>query len=425
MGVQKEKQELEDFEPSQLHIFLKHISLGKEHLQSILTPQQLKDLLSWCELRDDHKKQILATKIEKLGNMSLIINTILTSTFGAWMGLSGCIGCGLGSYKALMLISIFAFFVSGLVGYMSLNMTKKQAYMAIDKQRLLNLEWRILQTINDKTHQKADSEILYLNSAIFILNTHKEEGAEKPDFRFKKVEEAYEWFAALDQVLKQRLNEIENSSAYSFYQNQVSQLSYLIKKTLAKHVKYLETLASTQKKMSREHKVKITLPFLKVLTNPNYALPKQRLTSSYWLREGVNELLLGLTPTIWGGFASMFVFVGGIPNIARELGFTETADFLIQPGARIVEISLAILVTSYFGFSFLYAFKKGWQRDQLMERTMKEISEEETHLLISTHKLHMLYKVKSYIQKMISVFTALKKAEGNTGSSEESFFSNP
>lgn len=410
--ITRQKEHLKDFDLSQLQILFKHLTLGQDHLKSLLTTRQLEDLFNWGELREEHKKQILATRVEKFGNMSLIINTILTSTFGAWMGLSGCIGCGLGSYKVLTTISLLAFFVSGMIGFISLNMTQRQATLAIDKQRLLNLQLRVLQAIIDKITEKANAQIHYLNSAIFILKTAKDSDEEKPIFKFIKINEFYEWFENLEATLKQRMDEVQDSSAYEFYQTQIQQNCYLIKKTFAKHVKYLENLSLTKQKFDRQIQIMPSLPFLKVLTNPAYGIPRYRSMNSLpWIKRNFDQLLLGLTPTIWGGFASMFVFVGGIPNIARELGFVEVANFLIQPKSRIIEVTIALLVTSYFAFSFIYSSKKNWQRQNLLEQTQKKLSDLETISLESTHKLNILYKVKNYTQKIISIFNALKHRE--------------
>jgi hypothetical protein len=408
----KSKQYLEDFDLRQLEILFKHVSLGHDHLKTILTKKQLADLFEWGDIRDEHKRQILATKAEKLGNMSLIINTILTSTFGAWMGLSGCIGFGLGSYKALTIISIIAFFVSGLTGYMSLNTTKQQAKLAIENQRLLNLQFRVLKAIISKVKEKINKQIQYLNSAIVILGGMNTTDEVRKEFAFETLETTYEWFEQLEVALQSRMEEVKGSSAFEFYQNQINQILYQIKKTFAKHIKYLENLSLTQQKINRNTQIMPSLPFLKILTNPAYGAPKyhQRPVLA-WTKDNFTRILLGLTPTIWGGFASMFVFVGGIPNIARELGYTQLANFLIQPSSRVVEIGMALSVTSYFAFSFLYSYRKSWQRQSLLDQTTNEISTEETHLLEYSHKLNTLYKIKNFTQKIITIFNALKQVD--------------
>lgn len=404
----KEKQRLEDFDLPQLQLLFKHIGLGRDHLKSLLTRKQLADLLKWGELCDEDKKQIFATKVEKFGSLSLIINTILTSTFGAWMGLSGCIGSGLGSYKALAMISLIAFVVSGLIGYISLNISKQHAKLVIDNQRLLNLQRRILEVIMAKINQKIEEQIHYLNAVIFILKRVKSP-EEKPCFTFTKVNETYAWLEKLESELKCRIQELEESTTDEFYQRHMTPICYQMKKTFAKHIKYLENLSLTQRRLNKRLQTMPSLSFLKILTNPAYGTPKYRFPPGVsWTKNNVNQLLLGLIPTIWGGFASMFVFVGGIPTIARELGFTSAANFLTQPHLRLIEIALALLVTCYFAFSFLYGYKKNWQRQHLIDCTSKEVSSLETLLLENTHKLNTLYKIKAFTQKIVTIFNTLK-----------------
>jgi TRAP-type C4-dicarboxylate transport system permease small subunit len=100
--------------------------------------------------------------------------------------------------------------------------------------------------------------------------------------------------------------------------------------------------------------------------------------------------------------------VGGIPNIARELGFVNLANFLIQPTSRVVEIAIALLITCYFAFSFIYSSKKNWQRQTVLEQIKTELLDLETQLLECSHRLTILYKVKSFTQKIISMFNVLK-----------------
>lgn len=411
--LRKEKKKIEDLSLPQLHVLLKHLNLGSDHLKLLLTSNQLEELYQTCRLAEKHHEQIAANRIETLGNMSLTINTIMTSTFGAWMGLSGCIGLGLGSYKILGIISFIAFFVSGFIGYMSLSTTKNQAYLALDNQCLHQLQLTLLRLINEKTLTKIKAAAFYLHTATFLLENNDLVESNKEAYPlFKTSTEAYTWYNELEKILKNCLEQAEPFAAYSLYCKQINQMRYAIKKILGKHVKFLEQLDSFDEKGQKSFKFLQTLPYLKILTNPSFAIPKSRtLAPSSWIHGNMKKLLLGLMPTVWGGFASMFVFVGGIPNVTRELGFISIADFLSQPEARVFEILMALAVTTYFAFSFLYSSKKTWQREKLLEKTEKEIANEEALLLSNTHLLNMLFKIKAHVQKFVTVFNIIKKIE--------------
>ncbi|OJU80695.1 MAG: hypothetical protein BGO10_02645 [Chlamydia sp. 32-24] len=411
--MKNEKRKLDDLSLPQLQMLLKHLRLGFDHVELLLSEEQLNDLLNWSKISEEHEDRISSNRVELLGNMSLIINTILTSTFGAWMGISGCIGCSLGSFKILFSIAILAFLVSGFIGYITLSNTKKQASVAINKQRLFNLQLKILKIINEKLNQKCESTLFYLNTAIFLLNNEKEDLLNKDKYNpFNTANEAYLWLEQLSIALESRLKTLENIPNFDHYQKELTKAIYRIRKTIAKHIHFLEHLALAVKKERKHTHLRPYLPFLKILTNPSFAVPKYRaLTPTSWVKSNYRYLLMGLTPTIWGGFASMFVFVGGIPNITRELGFEEWALFLTNPTARFIEISIAFLITCYFAFSYLYSSKKIWIRQKIFEQTEISIANEETLILENNHKLSMLYKVKTHLQKMISMMNILKATD--------------
>jgi len=404
---------------------LKHLRLGADHLKRMLTEKQYNELLKWCELTRDQNNQIATDTVERLGNMSLIINTILTSTFGAWMGLSGCIGLTLGSYTILCSVTLLAFFVSGMIGYVSLSMTKKQALNARDNQKLHNAQLKVLQIINQKLNDKSDSHAFYLNTATFLLEDFKGESTDQKETSlFSTKLEAYHWLDHFKRVTKLRLEDFGDIQVHELYRSELMQNIYRIQKTIGKHIDFVENLAEVARTEKKEMRIVHTLPFLKVLSNPIFAVPKHKTLFApfSWAKGNFRTLLLGLIPTIWGGFASMFVFVGGIPNIARELGFKDLATILSEPNARVIEISLAGAITIYFAFSYLYSSKKSWQRQRILEQTQKEIANEETFVLENNQKLKMLNKVKMYTQRIVSVFNILKKLDNNlvpANSSEE------
>lgn len=412
----KEKTKLEDFSLSQLNILLKHLRLGQDHLKLLLTPKQLQELFKWCDLEEGHKKQISTNKVETFGNMSLIINTILTSTFGAWMGLSGCLECTLGSFKMLMLISVIAFFISGLIGYISLRTTKYQALQAISNQVIHQFELRVLKMINKKIEEQQHMVAFYLHTATVILENKREESNENKNHLnlFKGTAEAYQWYEKLMDLLNLRLQEVTDPKTAEIYQNQIQRISFLIKKTIAKYFNILENLIAAKRNEKRRLQIMPTLPFLKILTTASFGFQKYRtLIPSSWFRKHFNQLIIGIIPTIWGGFASMFVFVSGIPNIARELDFVWLSVLLTTPFARVIQITLAVLITCYFAFAFLYSSRKSWQRQEFLQAIEKEIAHEEACLLENNHKLDMLYKVKMHVQKLISIFTVVKKIDQN------------
>lgn len=413
--MKREKKYLEDLSFTELHILLGHLRLGMDHLKQLLSPQQFQELIHWSGLTQDQKEKITSDKAEKTGNLALVINTILTSTFGAWMGLSGCFGSSLGSLKMLTFVGLLAFFVSGVLGYISLKYTKNQARQAVNTQRLHNLEFYLLQMINQKLDKKMETEIQYLNTAIFLLEQDKEQANDVKNIpqTFDNALEAFSWLKHLKGALKQRTEHLNHTLVYLLYWSEFSKIIKRIRKIFTKHMPVVEDLAEEpeDKPAQQEDYDTSHVSFLKLLTDPAFAISKFRTSASSWFKGNVGSIMLGLIPTIWGGFASMFVFVGGFPNIARELGLISVANFLIQPWARVIELMLALTVTLYFGFSSIHLSRKLFQRKQLLDKTQKEITNEETRMLEKNHKLQLLLKVRTQIQKVVSIFNVLKKID--------------
>lgn len=411
-GPNKKKEVLEDLNFSELQLLFEHLRLGTDHLKQLLTPEQYTDLLKWYRLEEDQRDQIATNKAEKTGNLALIINTILTSTFGAWMGLSGCLGKSLGSTITFVIVIAIAFVTSSLIGYVSLKYTKNQARQAVATQKLYNLQLRILQLLNQKLDKKIQDSSTYLHTAVFLLEQDKEQAiiSENPSQTFDSTLEAFTWLENLKHALKNRLEHFNHTTVYLLYWSELNKIINHVRKIFAKNIHFVENLADEQ--MDKNRQMDTTqIAFLKILTDPAFAIPKFKGFSTSWIKGNLRGIILGLIPTIWGGFASMFVFVGGIPNILREFGFLSTAQLLTEPWARVVELALAITMTVYFGFSSLYLARKVSQRRLALEKTQKEIANEESESLEKNHKLQLLFKVKTQIQKIISIFNILKKLD--------------
>lgn len=407
----KKREFLEDLSSSELQLLFEHLRLGTDHLKQLLSPEQYKDLFKWYRLEEEQRDQIVSDKAEKTGQLALIINTILTSTFGAWMGLSGCLGKSLGSIIIFVIVVMVAFVTSSVIGYISLKYTKNQAKQAINTQKLANLQLRILQLLNQKLDKKIQEESTYLHTVIFLLEQDKEQATipDNPSQAFDSTLEAFTWLEKLKTVLKNRLEHFSHETVYSLYWPELTKIINHIRKILAKNIHFVENLTGERFNTNQENMS--SLPFLKILTDPAFAVPKFKPSSKSWIKDNLRGLILNLIPTIWGGFASMFVFVGGIPNILREFGFLSAAQLLTEPWARVIELALAVTMTVYFGFSSLYLTRKMSQRRSIWEKTQKEIAQEESNSLEKNQKLQLLFKVKTQLQKIVSIFNILKKLD--------------
>jgi hypothetical protein len=408
--------DLKNLQTIELHLLLEHLRLGPVHLKKHLAPLQYKELLSWGTISQEEVSWLESDKAEKIGNSILVINTIITSVFGAWMGLSGCIGCSLGALNILIPVLLLALFLSGVIGYSSFKFTKKQARTAIENQKIHNLELEVMKILNQKLDCKIEALHQYLNTSLFLLENDKEkvEMSSDDQDKFKTAFQAFDWLKQLKRVLKHRLEQFHDNKIYEIYMAELIKILRTIGKILIKHIRLAEMLNISKmpkSELNRNKNFIYKIPFIDILTNPKLAVPKTSIKSVFWWQDNVLGLMLGLAPSILGGFASMFVFVGGGPNVIRELGLTQLADFLIQPFSRFVEVLAALLVTGYFAFSYLYSSRKLSQRRHFLENTEKEITNEETGTLERNHQLTMLINIKVQIQKIISIFTILKQLD--------------
>ncbi len=68
------------------------------------------------------------------------MNTIITSCFGAWMGLYGFLELKLDSYNTLIAITIIAAVIALLMGVISTKLTNAEAQDALYNQKIHNLQ---------------------------------------------------------------------------------------------------------------------------------------------------------------------------------------------------------------------------------------------------------------------------------------------
>ena len=73
----------------ELLLIQKHVHLGKEHLAHLLTKQEFQHILQLGDVASREEDRLFTDKAEIAGHATMVINTMMTSTLGAWMGFSG------------------------------------------------------------------------------------------------------------------------------------------------------------------------------------------------------------------------------------------------------------------------------------------------------------------------------------------------
>jgi hypothetical protein len=399
---------LEDLSYLELTIMLQHLRLGLNHLKQHLEPKQLYRLLLLGQLGKQQKENIAADPAEKAGNLALVLNTIITSVFGAWMGLSGFIGFNLGSMLALACIVIIATLISGFIGYQSFKLTKAQAASAMTQQRLNNLQLKVLDLIQTRRLEAIKKIIAYLNQTVVKINQNLKDGDHQrqlPTSEFTTKDEIFSWLKKLNGAILEKIKQHRTEEIYQIYIHELNGTRKRLKHILSKNLEISEDFSE-----KTCHKTLQTNgSFIKILTDPTLITAKKTITKHSWYNNNIKAITVGLAPTILGGFASMFVFLGGAPSVSNALQLHQVEALLTSLPAKIIEFTMAVCLTIYFGYSHLYTNRKGFERKQELEHAQKLIVNQEKSMIELNVKLNMLLKVKQHLRKIKDMFIMLSK----------------
>jgi hypothetical protein len=147
--------------------------------------------------------------------------------------------------------------------------------------------------------------------------------------------------------------------------------------------------------------------FLHALSEPAQFKPQRENGKLSWLRSNFLTLLVGFIPTLLGGFASMFVFLSGGITLINEFGLAWLALLLKNPLARFIELSLALALTFYYGFSHVYNNRKSFLRHQELKHTQGIIIKKEEKVIHLNAQVNFLRKIIYLLRHLILINTLL------------------
>lgn len=389
----------------ELQIFLEHIRLGPDHVTKLLNKKQFSEVLELGYITQEQLREVGTNKIEKIGNVALVLNTIITSSFGAWMGLSSCMGLTLGSPVIFATVTTMTCLLSVAIGYNSYQMIKEQAAGAIKRQKFANLELKILSRIQIEWQKKIMKLEAKLYSAVEgeIITEKK-----APANSLKSEEEVEAWLKQLKTIMDHRLQDVANYRLHRLMRREWSIDFKKITKILKTHLEFINQLSTEPGKEEEQFlKKRKNISGVELLIDPTLNVPKTDPRVPSWLEKNGKALLVSLAPTLLGGFASMFVFIGGIPNIVKAFGCESCYAFLTHFYAGLIEVGFAILITLYLGFAHLYSARKAAQRRGYLTKTKQAITNQETAILAKNSHVKMLYKVRYILTRMFSRYQIL------------------
>ncbi|MBA2656421.1 MAG: hypothetical protein H0U70_05485 [Tatlockia sp.] len=408
---------LEDLNLVELNLLLSHLRLGNEHLKKQLNKAQLANLLHLGLLNQQQLISVSSNRIEKSGNVALVLNTVITSIFGAWMGFSGFMGLHLDSYKTLMLITSISFFASFIVGFLSFKLTTQSSKSALQNQRIHNLQLKVIKLIISKENESLGSLIKHLNNSLyyltdksFLLPISSNKSLEKSFFSFENNIDFSSWFSQIKEAILLKTEIINEDEIYQFYSERLIKIVSKLEDSIELSFIGSDPLNDSGRSSSDIEMLARSESFIGLLSNPatkSVAIPNR----STWLHQNYLSLLAGFFPTLLGGFASMFVFLAGGPNLAKELGLTHLEKLLRNPSSRMIEFALAISLTLYFGLSFIYNNYKNYIRENEVDKTKRAFNLLEKDDIFLKRKITILTKLKIQVKRIINIYTAIENID--------------
>jgi hypothetical protein len=409
---------LEDLTILELNTMLKHIRLGQEHLRKYLKAKQFNELLSLACLDEKQKQHIASDKQEKTGNIAVILNAVITGTLGAWLGMSGYLGFKLGSIPILISILLFCTLLSGWIGYVSYKVTSKKAkdMRVIKKLRLIEL--RVIKIINTRRHK--DIEIVankIIDKLGQIDESLKADQGKQAEILKMLIDEKkpQTWLVELEKRLFDQFSIPASSQLERMVQTKVHKIFQAIQKLVAK-------LGAQQKALQSENaevadygfgnyaisRTFANASYIKVLTTPGLDKETVIQKPQKWIKNNVLAILTGLIPTVAGSFGSMFVFLAGTPQVMKSLGHNAIEQFLFQGHMQAIGLSIAVCLTLYYGYSYIYTNYKNFLRQKEVEKTQKLIAEENANLLKISSHYNVMTKLRAYCEELVFIQNLIK-----------------
>jgi cell division protein FtsL len=148
--------------------------------------------------------------------------------------------------------------------------------------------------------------------------------------------------------------------------------------------------------------------YIKVLTTPGLDKETVIQKPQKWIKNNVLAILTGLIPTIAGSFGSMFVFLAGTPQVMKSLGHNAIERFLFQDHMQAIGLSIAVCLTLYYGFSYIYTNYKNFLRQKEVEKTQKLIAEENANLLKISSHYNVMTKLRAYCEELVFIQNLIK-----------------
>ncbi len=391
----------EDFSPTELHLLIQHLKLGSLHLEKQLGREQFKTFLKWGTLNKKEKDRLETNLFERISHILPVLNTIVASSFGAFIGLSILLEFDQGDLSKFCVVCGLVILTGTFIGYLSVRRVKNQAKAAMTNVKINKVQLRFLSILNGKIDDEILTTIDSLKETSRQLSTIKELQLSTCDF--KKEEEFQKWAEQLKGLMDHLTDRLPNEQVYELYRIEILRHLDSIFFILLNERKDAKNLTDTSKNFKKGD-----MTFIQTLTDPALLPSKTASVSSSSQFENIVNIFYQLIPTMLGAFASLFVFINGLPNLAQKVGIISSEQTVAHPHLRVVKLAIMLFFTLYFGIFWLYSHRKAKHREKEMEDFNKKIVLQETEYLAKTSRLQRLNGVKEHLLGLLQVIQLLK-----------------
>lgn len=401
-----EKKILSKLEVGDLNEILKSISLGKDKIPTLFTPRQIRDLLREVSTQKKQKNTIKSDKQEQLGKTTLIVNTIISGCLGGWLGLSAYGHINLNNILTIVIVS-GSFLLGILFAALSAHNVNQQAQESLVRYEILEVELAFLVLITKKldiNFVKLENQINKIISLLTKKNHLKDEFKSLKSLLLNKV--------CLDLIFKNltdRIKAIKDKN--SVYQNYYERSITSIKKNYLKlqdHYKFYSNENTIHRKLGGLFQKS---GCINKLINLDLKNPKIVPPISQWIKNNRLNMLNNLMPTILGGFASLFVFMNGIPLIFSHYEVKFNIVGLSITHLKILGLITSVCLTAYYGYAQVYTDYKNFCRKRQLEIARNNLDENYIKVVRQFNLIGLLTRLKYILKRLKSIEDSLKMIE--------------
>lgn len=384
----------------ELNNFLTHLRRGYDYLSKLVGSGILNDLLEKIKLDSEKEKIFEAHFQEKAGRIILFVNTMTTSLLGAFLGFLAFSQYRVNNIITIMIL-LMSLAVGAIAGYLVDKNVDKRLLIALQTQKLLKLQEKIQSEIFLKRKnlcKASKKDIINISEKIVHIDSGVGKSFADEDFLLK------ENLLIVRNYVQRVIVKTDDSEITKFY---AENAKYLLR-SIEKYTNLLfETIERKDKNLNPTSKLSSRDEFLQKLIAPCAAQKRQNSRFHEWVSKNTLDILIGFTPTILGGFASLFVFLNGFPDIYRHLHL-QIFDESLFVYYKLCSFILVLIITVYFGYSYIHFNYQDYKRSLLLEESSKKILETDNKILQLVSHHTFLIRIKSFLKQLKIILPSLK-----------------